>query len=131
VVNHDVEPAQACGLARALEVIQGKWKPTLIWELHERPLRFGELRRRVPGLTEKVLTEQLRQLQAVGVVHRQAHDGMPPAVTYSLTAAGAELNAAVHALAQWGRHLPPPAPPAAAPALPEGVVRVRSGVRVG
>lgn len=101
------------------------------WELHERPLRFADLKRRVTGITEKVLIEQLRQLEVDGIVQRHVHGELPARVEYSLTPVGAGLNASVHELAQWGLRLPPPAPPPAPADLPEGVVRVRGGVRVG
>lgn len=91
-----------CGLDAALGVIGGKWKSTILWELHFRPARFGELRRRVPGISEKVLFEQLRQLEADGVVRREIFDQVPLRVEYSLTPAGALLNSAAHALAEWG-----------------------------
>ncbi|WP_129790684.1 helix-turn-helix domain-containing protein [Sphingosinicella sp. CPCC 101087] len=97
------QEAGACGLDAALGVIGGKWKSTIVWELHLRPGRFGELRRRVPGISEKVLYEQLRQLEADGVIRREAFDEVPLRVEYSLTSAGASLNRAVHALAEWGR----------------------------
>lgn len=124
-----VDQVEECGLERALAVIKGKWKPTIIWELHEQPLRFGELKRRMAGITEKVLFEQLRQLEADGIVHREVHDGLPARVDYSLTDCGAGLNAAVHALGEWGLRLPPSTPVLPAP-LPDGVVRVVGGVRV-
>lgn len=92
-----------CGLAPALAVIAGKWKPTIIWQLHAGPLRFGALRRGVVGISEKVLAEQLRELQFAGVVRRHDFGEVPPRVEYSLTLTGAELNEAVHALAQWGQ----------------------------
>lgn len=99
--------AGACGLDAALSVIGGKWKPTIIWELHLQPARFGALRRRVLGISEKVLFEQLRQLEADGVVQRDAFDEVPLRVEYSLTPAGSLLNEAVHALAEWGaKHAP-------------------------
>jgi DNA-binding HxlR family transcriptional regulator len=94
--------AGACGLENALGVIGGKWKSTILWELHLRPARFGALRRRLPGISEKVLFEQLRQLEADGVVRRDAFDELPLRVEYSLTPAGALLNGAAHALAEWG-----------------------------
>ncbi|RJL05848.1 transcriptional regulator [Paracoccus siganidrum] len=83
-------------------MIRGKWKPTIIWEVHEKPLRFRELARRIPGITEKVLFEQLRELEADGIIHRQVFDELPARVEYSLTEAGAALNEAVHSLAEWG-----------------------------
>lgn len=125
-----VQAAPACGLGRALEVIKGKWKPTIIWELHERALRFGELKRRVAGITDKVLFEHLRQLEADGVVQRTVHDAQVAHVEYALTPDGAGLNAAVHALSEWGVRLRAPAPAPAPLAWPQGVVRVRDGRRL-
>lgn len=103
--SEGVAQADTCGLADALDVIGGKWKSTILWELHLGRARFGELRRRLPGISEKVLFEQLRQLEADGVVRRDVFDEIPQRVEYSLTPAGSSLNAAVHALAEWGsRH---------------------------
>lgn len=104
VKNVQTAPPAECGLGNALAVIRGKWKPTIIWEVHEQPLRFRELGRRIPGITEKVLFEQLRELEADGIVHRQVFDELPARVEYSLTEAGAALNEAVHSLAEWGTH---------------------------
>lgn len=93
-----------CGLGPALNVIRGKWKATILWELHSQPVRFGELRRRIAGISEKILFEQLREMEADGIVRRQAwEDEVLPRVEYSVTQAGALLNDAVHALAEWGR----------------------------
>lgn len=91
-----------CGLSAALATINGKWKAAMIWELHEGPVRFGALRRRLPGISEKILFEQLRQLEADGIVHREVFQELPLRVEYSLTPDGAALNQAVHALAEWG-----------------------------
>lgn len=94
-----------CGLGPALAAIAGKWRPAIIWSLHAEPVRFGALRRRVGGISEKILFEELRILEGSGLVHRQSFDEKPARVEYSLTAAGAELNDAVRTLAEWGaRH---------------------------
>jgi DNA-binding HxlR family transcriptional regulator len=92
----------ACGLGIALAAISGKWKATILWELHSRPVRFGELRRRIPGISEKVLFEQLRAMEADGLIRRDVYDEVPSRVEYTVTPAGASLNATVHALAEWG-----------------------------
>lgn len=97
----------SCGLGPALKVIGGRWKASIIWELHAQPARFGALRRRVPGISEKILFEQLRELEAYGVVHREVFDELPARVEYSLTPAGALLNDAVHALSEWGTRYGP------------------------
>ncbi|MGK8502699.1 winged helix-turn-helix transcriptional regulator [Nocardia asiatica] len=75
----------------------------ILWPLSERPHRFGELRRQVPGITEKVLTTHLRELEADGIVHREVYDEVPPRVEYSLTPLGEQLNAALLPLEAWGR----------------------------
>ncbi|MGW4272550.1 winged helix-turn-helix transcriptional regulator [Streptomyces seoulensis] len=95
--------AYVCGIDAAMDVIGGKWKVLILWALHERPHRFGELRRGLPGVTEKVLAAQLRQLEEDGVVHREQHDEIPPRVEYSLTARGAALNESLAPLGAWGR----------------------------
>jgi DNA-binding HxlR family transcriptional regulator len=96
-----------CGLGPALNVIGGKWKSGILWEVHNQPVRFGELKRRVPGISEKVLFEQLREMEADGIISRKAFDEGPLRVEYSVTEAGAALNEAVHAVAEWGKkHAP-------------------------
>ncbi|WP_425298434.1 winged helix-turn-helix transcriptional regulator [Nocardia abscessus] len=95
--------AYTCGLDATLAVLNGKWKMMILWPLSERPHRFGELRRQVPGVTEKVLTTQLRELEADGIVHREVYDEMIPRVEYSLTPLGELLNRALLPLEAWGR----------------------------
>ncbi|GAA1256443.1 helix-turn-helix domain-containing protein [Streptomyces javensis] len=92
-----------CGLDAAVDVIDGKWKVLIIWALNHQRCRFGELRRLVPGVTEKVLTQQLRELEADGIVHREIYDVKPPKVEYSLTELGDELNTALGPLGVWGK----------------------------
>lgn len=92
-----------CGVDAAMDVIGGKWKVLILWELFVRPCRFGELRRGLPGVTEKVLAAQLRELEADGIVHREAYDEVPPRVEYSLTPRGAALNEALVPLGAWGK----------------------------
>ncbi|MFJ3878184.1 winged helix-turn-helix transcriptional regulator [Streptomyces sp. NPDC090077] len=95
--------ADHCGIAAAMAVIDGKWKVSLLWELERGPRRrFGELRRLVPGVSEKVLAAQLRELENDGIVHREVYDEVPPRVEYSLTPLGEELNGALEALGEWG-----------------------------
>ncbi|NVI86127.1 helix-turn-helix domain-containing protein [Actinomadura sp. BRA 177] len=92
-----------CGIDAAMDVIGGKWKVLILWALNERPHRFGELRRELPGVTEKVLAAQLRELELDGIVHREAYDEVPPRVEYSLTSLGISLNEALSPLGAWGR----------------------------
>ncbi|MEU3718229.1 winged helix-turn-helix transcriptional regulator [Streptomyces californicus] len=95
--------AFVCGIDAAMDVIGGKWKVLILWALNERTCRFGELRRAVPGVTEKVLSSHLRELEDDGIVHREVYAEVPPRVEYSLTPLGLSLNAALEPLGQWGR----------------------------
>ncbi|MFF0724874.1 winged helix-turn-helix transcriptional regulator [Streptomyces sp. NPDC004134] len=93
-----------CGIDAAMEIIGGKWKVLILWALDDRPARrFGELRRLLPGITEKVLASHLREMEADGIVRRVSYEEVVPRVEYSLTASGARLNAALVPLADWGR----------------------------
>ncbi|MGY5129318.1 winged helix-turn-helix transcriptional regulator [Streptomyces nigrescens] len=92
-----------CGLDAAVDVIGGKWKVLLLWALAQHPHRFGELRRELPKISEKVLTQQLRELEADGIVHRESFPQVPPKVEYSLTGFGRSLNEALAPLGAWGR----------------------------
>ncbi|MCX4674640.1 helix-turn-helix transcriptional regulator [Streptomyces sp. NBC_01433] len=92
-----------CGIDAAMDVIGGKWKVLILWALNEGTCRFGELRRQVPGVTEKVLSSHLKELVDDGIVHREVHAEVPPRVEYSLTPLGFTLNEALGPLGSWGR----------------------------
>jgi DNA-binding HxlR family transcriptional regulator len=91
-----------CGLDAAIAVMGGKWKGLILFSLGEGPLRFGELRRTVAGISERVLILQLREMENSGLVHREVHRQVPPKVEYSLTEFGRSLNAAMAPLGEWG-----------------------------
>ncbi|MEE1756502.1 winged helix-turn-helix transcriptional regulator [Streptomyces sp. SP18CS02] len=96
------QDADVCGVTAAIAVIDGKWKTALLWLLESGPQRPGELRRRLPGLSEKVLTQALREMEAHELVHREVHDGLPLKTVYSLTAFGRELSEALAPVSDWG-----------------------------
>lgn len=105
--------ALECGTDAVMELVGGKWKVSVLWALGEKMHRFGELRRALPGITEKVLAAQLRELAEAGIVHREVLDEVPPRVEYSLTPRGEALNEALVPLGAWGReHLLGQAPTA-------------------
>ncbi|MDA1359714.1 helix-turn-helix domain-containing protein [Glycomyces luteolus] len=89
-------------MSLAIDVVGGKWKMHLMWVLAEGPVRFGQIRRKLEGVSEKVLAENLRQLEASGIVHRELYAEVPPRVEYSLTPLGESLNQALAPLEAWG-----------------------------
>ena len=91
------------GLGPVLEMIGGKWKGLIVWELSARPVRFGVLRRLIVGISEKMLIQQLRELETDGLVHREVFHQVPPRVEYSLTPLGQSLNDALTPLCEWGK----------------------------
>jgi DNA-binding HxlR family transcriptional regulator len=92
-----------CPVEAAVDVFGGKWKALILWWLQERTWRFAELRRQIPGITEKMLTQQLRELEADGIVDRRVYPTVPPKVEYSLTEYGRSLKRALRAICDWGR----------------------------
>lgn len=91
-----------CGLDVALAVMGGKWKPLILYHLRAGPKRFGDLRRSVSGVSEKVLIQHLRELVEVGVLMRSDHREVPPRVDYAVTPFGQTLIAALMPLCEWG-----------------------------
>lgn len=92
-----------CSVEMTLAVIGGRWKPVILFKLMEEGvLRFGELRRHVPGATQKMMTNQLRELERDGVVHREVYPEVPPKVEYSLTDYGRSLAPILIAMRDWG-----------------------------
>lgn len=91
-----------CGLDAAIAVVGGKWKGLILFALQDGPLRFGELRRAVPGISERVLILQLREMETTGLLHREVYHQVPPKVEYSLTEFGRSLNTAMASLGEWG-----------------------------
>jgi DNA-binding HxlR family transcriptional regulator len=88
-----------CPVELALDVIGGKWRAVVLAHLKERPHHYGELRRKVPGISEKMFVQRLRELQEAGLVSRAE---VPPRVEYSLTEEGRSLEPALQALYDWG-----------------------------
>lgn len=95
------EPIDVLRFQRGIRAITGKWKIEIVCSLIEGPLRFGELRRRLSGVTQHMLTEQLRELAGNGIVIRTAFAENPPRVEYELSQAGIDLMPAFLALRDW------------------------------
>ncbi|KAA0225506.1 transcriptional regulator [candidate division KSB1 bacterium] len=86
----------------ALEIIGGKWKMPILWRLKEKPWRYGELKKSLGQITHKMLTEQLRELERDGLLHREVYQVVPPKVEYSLTAKGETTIPIIESLREWG-----------------------------
>jgi DNA-binding HxlR family transcriptional regulator len=92
-----------CSVELALQVIGGKWKPIILWHLRAGDRRrFGELKRHMPNVTQKMLTQQLRELEADGLVERQVYAQIPPKVEYALTELGHSVLPVLDQLSRWG-----------------------------
>jgi DNA-binding HxlR family transcriptional regulator len=96
------DPKFTCGLDVALAVVGGKWKPLMLFHLNGGPRRFGELRRLVVGISEKVLIQHLRELEADGILKRMDYREVPPRVDYEMTEFGRSLARALMPLCGWG-----------------------------
>ncbi len=94
---------EGCPVEATLEVIGGKWKGVILYHLVDGKRRFSEFRRLLPNVTQRMLTNQLRELERDGVVHRKVYAEVPPRVEYSLTEFGRTLTPIIHLMRDWGR----------------------------
>lgn len=97
-----MKKADICPVQTTIELIGGKYKALILWHLSESTLRFSELRKAITGATAKMLTQQLRELEAQSLVHREVYPVIPPKVEYSLTAKGKSLMPVLIAMRDWG-----------------------------
>lgn len=95
-------PGQSCPVLETLQVIGGKWKPGILWQMERGVLRFGQLKRALPDITQKMLTQQLRELEEDGIIWRKVYPEVPPRVEYGLTDYGKSLHGILHEMARWG-----------------------------
>lgn len=91
-----------CPVQTAVSVIGGKWKPGIVFRLQNRVRRFGQLKREMPWISERVLIRQLKELEADGIVRRKDYKEVPPRVEYSLTKHGDTLRPLLFEMAAWG-----------------------------
>lgn len=95
--------SDSCPMRRTLEMLSGKWRTHIIYELCRKPVcRFGELKKSVPRITNTMLSNTLRDLEEYGIVHREQFNEIPPHVEYSLTEKGKALLPVFTELARWG-----------------------------
>jgi len=98
----DLSCGPGCPVEGVLQLIDGKWKGVILYHLLEKTMRFNELRRKLPNVTQRMLTNQLRELEADGLIHREVYAEVPPRVEYSLTTRGRTLQPVILALKDWG-----------------------------
>ncbi|MBH0171119.1 MAG: winged helix-turn-helix transcriptional regulator [Bacillota bacterium] len=92
----------SCPVEATLDIIGGKWKSVILYHLIDGEIRFNELKRLVPGITQRMLTLQLRELERDGIIHREVYKQVPPKVEYSLTSFGETLIPIIQSMLQWG-----------------------------
>lgn len=99
-------PKPTCPVERTLDVIGGRWKVLILRELFQEVKRFNQLQRCLHGITQKMLTQQLRELETDGIIHREIYLQVPPKVEYSLTPLGESLKPILEGMHEWGlKHL--------------------------
>jgi DNA-binding HxlR family transcriptional regulator len=102
---NDPETARSA-LRASIAVLTGKWKLEILWLLNQRIHRFGELRQSIPGVTQHMLTSQLRELQANGLVTRKVFAEVPPKVEYAITNKARDLRPVFDAIFEWSKKYP-------------------------
>lgn len=93
-----------CPFIFALSLMGKRWKPAILWKMTEGCYRFGEFKREIPQISEKMLTQHLRELEADGLITRTIYPEMPPRVEYALTELGASLQPILQSLNHWGEN---------------------------
>ena len=93
-----------CPVALTLSLIGGKWKGIILYHLMDGKKRFGELKKFMPNITQRMLTKQLRELESDGLINRKVYKVVPPKVEYSLTKQGKTLKSAILSLEDWGKN---------------------------
>jgi DNA-binding HxlR family transcriptional regulator len=91
-----------CPVTTTLSVIGGKWKPIILYTIYKETRRFSEIKKLIPLISQKMLTQQLRELEADAIIHRQVYPVVPPKVEYSLTEYGRTLMPILEAMVAWG-----------------------------
>lgn len=97
----DELPFASCPVESALRLVSGKWKPRILYRLSLGTQRFGELKRSIPGVTQRILTLQLRELEQDGMINRKVFAEVPPKVEYSLTPAAESIGPIMTAFGNW------------------------------
>lgn len=97
----NIKNSYKCSLELTMDLIGGKWKLMILWHLIDGPKRFGELKRNLPSITQRILTLQLRTLEETGIISRKIYASVPPKVEYSMTNYGKDLIPILNHLCNW------------------------------
>jgi len=100
--NPSCEGEHDCPVTTAIDVIGGKWKVIILYQLRNKTLRFGELKKRIPKITQKMLSQQLRELEKNKLLKRKVYAEVPPRVEYTATDLATKLDPVLDALCEWG-----------------------------
>ncbi|PEL35290.1 MarR family transcriptional regulator [Bacillus toyonensis] len=103
-INYPFLNKYSCPVEAMVEVIGGKWKGVILYHLLDGTKRFNELKRLKPHITQRMLTLQLRELEADGIIHREVYREVPPKVEYSLTELGESLRPMILLMMEWATH---------------------------
>ena len=101
IIDMEVAGGSSCGIKRIQKIFAGKWKIMILWTLHERTMRFGELNRALGDITQSALTKQLRELEEDVLIKRYVYREVPPRVEYSLTETGNKFVPLLEQINKW------------------------------
>jgi DNA-binding HxlR family transcriptional regulator len=101
-LENEIAIMQGCGMAYTLNLIGGRWKPSILWRLVGGTFRYSQLRASLPSISERILVLQLRELESDGLIERIVYREVPPRVEYSLTPLGQSLKPVLQSLSDWG-----------------------------
>lgn len=101
IIDTEVACSSSCGIKRIQKIFAGKWKIMILWTLHKRTMRFGELNRALGDITQSALTKQLRELEEDGLIKRYVYREVPPRVEYSLTETGNKFVPLLEQINTW------------------------------
>ena len=95
----------SCGLTYAVELLNGRWKVNILWNISQGVNRYGQLKKNIPAISEKMLTQRLKELETEGLIIRQDYKTIPPHVEYSLSESGHDLFPVLKQLCKWGNNV--------------------------
>jgi DNA-binding HxlR family transcriptional regulator len=98
-----MKPPALCPVETTARIVGGRWKAAVLEQLFQDSKRFSELKRAIPGITQRTLSQQLRELQTAGIIERTVHPDTPPRVVYAITPQGESLRPLLEAMCRWGK----------------------------